>query len=98
MRRSHPRYAFSLAVLFLLCPLVGAQIAFGGASGGTAIPAPALPAPAGSPATGGGTTPTAPATPPPVPSPHPARTSGRGVPPYPLTRGPSPSRWALEPG
>src|SRR2546429_7801422 len=93
MRRSHPRYALSLAVLFFLCPLVGAQIAFGGATGGTAVLTPA-----GSPATSGGTTPTAPATPAPMPSPYPAGTSGWGFPLYPLTRAASPSRGTLGPG
>jgi len=98
MRRSHPMYAFSLAVLFLLCPLVAAQIAFGGATGGTAIPAPAPTAPGGSPATSGGTTPTAPTAPAPVPSPYRAGTSGWVFPLYPLARVASPSRWTLDQG
>src|SRR2546429_9728931 len=95
MRRSHPMYAFSLAALFLLCPLVAAQIAFGGATGGTAIPAPAPAAPRGSPATSGGTTPAAPSAPAPVPNPYPARTSGWAFPLYPPARVASPSRGSL---
>jgi len=85
-------------VIFLLCPLVAAQSALGGATGCTAIPAPASTAPGGCPATSGGTTPTAPTAPAPVPSPYRAGTSGWVFPLYPLARVASPSRWTLDQG
>jgi murein DD-endopeptidase MepM/ murein hydrolase activator NlpD len=104
MRRSHSGYAFTLAVafafvaLFVLSRLAGAQLAFGGSTGGAAIPPPS-PAPATpSPAASGGTTPTAPATALAAPSPYPAGASGWVFPLYPLSRVASPGWWTLDQG
>ena len=104
MRRSHSRYAFTLAAafafvaLFVLSRLAGAQLAFGGSTGGTAI-SPSSPAPAAtSPAASGGATPTAPATTPVAPSPYPAGASGWVFPLYPLSRVAAPSWWTLDQG
>ena len=105
MRRSHSSYAFALmagltlAALLVLWRLAGAQLAFGGSTGGTAMPAPSLGAPpAGSAPGSGGTTPTAPSAPTGAPSPYPPGASGWVFPLYPLSRVASPNWWTLDQG